>query len=127
MYVEKAQRHVDAFYECSTCEELIDTMFHCSEHLVQCGMIDLNGENIFCEGIMPHHIDVMNGLFLLCKDKAEHLGHVLLVGPVVEDKFDMFLFGSRFHIDQTTGISEIPAIYREEIIAIASGVLSGLL
>lgn len=123
MYVEKARRYVDAFYECSTCKELIDIMFDCSEHLVQCGMINLNGEDVFCEGIMPHHIDVMNGLFLLCKDKAEHLGHVILIGPVVEDKFDMFLFGSRFHIDQTTGISEIPAYMREELIIALLGEL----
>lgn len=123
MYLENVGKHIDdgAFYECHNCNELVDTMIRCSEHYIQCGLIDFQGDELLCEGIAPHHLDVMNGEFILCKDKPEHFGYVFLVGPVVENKFDLFLFGSRFYIDQTTGIAEIPAYVREELIATISG------
>lgn len=98
-----------------------ETMIECSKHYIQCGLINFKGDELLCEGIAPHHLDAMDGEFILCKDKPEHFGYVFLVGPVVEDKFDLFLFGSRFHIDQTTGIEEIPAYVREELIATISG------
>lgn len=104
-------------YECSdNFESLIKAMIACRENSVQNGVIVFDRNELICEGIMPHHVDVMQGDFILYQDD-ECKGYVFLVGPVIENSFSLFLFGSRFHIDQTTGIEEIPAYAREELIA----------
>jgi len=109
----------DALYECSDdLNELIKIILECRENSVQHGVIVFDRNQLVCEGIMPHHIDVMQGDFVIYNNDPKY---IFLVGPVIENKFDLFLFGSRFHIDQTTGIEEIPAYMREELIATISG------
>lgn len=109
------------FYKCSdNFSSLIKAMIECRENSVQSSTIVFDRNELLCEGIMPHHVDVMRGDFILYQD-GECRGYVFLVGPVVENNFSLFLFGSRFHIDQTTGIEEIPAYVREKLIATISG------
>lgn len=121
MYLEDGRFiNQDALYECSDdLNELIKIILECRENSVQHGVIVFDRNQLVCEGIMPHHVDVMRGDFILYNNGSKE--YAFLVGPVIEDKFDLFLFGSRFHIDQTTGIEEIPAYVREELIATISG------
>lgn len=120
MYLEDGRFiNQDALYECSDdLNELIKIILECRENSVQHGVIVFDRNQLVCEGIMPHHIDIMQGDFVIYNNDPKY---VFLVGPVIENKFDLFLFGSRFHIDQTTGIEEIPAYMREELIATISG------
>ena len=116
MYNSRLGEYIDKVFTCNSCKELIDVVLQIEDRLIQTALIEFQGEELIDGGFIPSDEDVKYGKFIVYHKHGLNYGtYVFLLGPEIDGKFNLYIFGDRFHIDQTQCVIGIPARVRQEL------------